>query len=93
MYRGSFRSLRHPFADRSSGQVYGGLGAYSSRTASDQHHPANSRAIAALATLLGLLRFLNCIQRLLRRRLPRSPRALAAVEARSQQSRIVLPTT
>lgn len=54
-----------------------------SSTASDQHHPASSRAIAVLATTARLLRASNPDQRACRRRLPCSARPRAAGEASS----------
>ena len=63
-----------------------------SMTASDQHQPASSRAIATLATVCRLRRSLNLTHRWCSRRLPSSPRARAAAGARSHRSRMVFPT-
>ncbi len=66
-------------------------GGYYSSRASDQHQPASSRAMAVLATVAFFLRSRYVTQRACRRRFPRSPRARAAGEAKSQRSRMVLP--
>src|SRR5699024_2046752 len=50
----------------------------SSMTASDQHQPASSRAIAVVATVWRLFRSMKRTHLACRRLLPASPRALAA---------------
>ena len=64
----------------------------SSITASDQHQPASSRAIATLATVGRFRRSRNPTHLPCRRRLPSSPRARAAGEARFHRDRITAPT-
>ena len=61
---------------RSSTEVRGRVG--QSRTASDQHQPASSRAMAVLATTVRLRRASKWTQRSCRRRLARWPRSRAA---------------
>ena len=82
----SFRAL--PSANQSA--LPGTCRAYSVM-AKDQHQPAISRAIATTATLLFFFRFSNCAQRWCSRRLPASPRSLAAAGARSHRARMVVP--
>ena len=67
-----------------------GLG-QSGMTASDQHQPASSRAIATLAITERFWRASNAFQRVCRRRLADWPRARAAGEARSQRRRSSAP--
>src|SRR5215210_4399262 len=66
-------------------------GCQSGMTASDQHQPANSRAIATLAITGRFLRASKPAHRECRRRLAACPRARTAGEARSQRRRISAP--
>src|SRR3974390_2845421 len=59
------------------------------RVASDQHQPANSRAMATLATTWCFLRSLKRHHCWCSRRLPACPRALRAGSTLAQRARIV----
>ena len=63
----------------------------SSMTANDQHQPASSRAIAALATTGRLRRSSKRSQRACKRRLAVWPRVRAAGEAAFQRRRMTSP--
>jgi hypothetical protein len=63
-----------------------------SRTASDQHQPASSRAMAVLAITGSLCRASNAAQRACRRRFARCPRSRATGSARSSRRRRSAPT-
>ena len=69
----------------------GKRGGQSSRTASDQHQPASSRAIAVLATTARFPRASKLAHRRCRRRFARCPRSRAAGVARSWRRRSSAP--